>query len=44
MQIGSPALKVTGIRGRVSFQFIVKVDVSQSVSTIPSSGCAPSLM
>lgn len=44
MQNGSPFSKPTHSQIRVNFQFIVKVDISQSVSTTPSSGWMPSLM
>src|SRR5207249_3542105 len=44
MQMGSPRSKRTGKFGRVSFQFIVNVEGSQSVSTMPSSAWAPSLI
>jgi hypothetical protein len=43
MQIGSPLSNRIGTRGRVIFQFMVNVEIAQSVSTIPSSGVAPSL-
>jgi hypothetical protein len=38
MQIGSPCSKRTGWCGRASFQFMVKVEGCQSVSTAPAGG------
>lgn len=43
MQIGSSTSNRTGMNSRVNFQFMLKLELDQSVSTMPSNGDIPSL-